>query len=155
MESNIKQHSTTKINYGPQAPDIPAPQPPPAQLEPTQQATHPVQPTQQVQQVQQLTQINWSHFKPQFSGKPEEDVEAHLLQTNDWRNAYHFLEDIKVRKFCLTLVGGVRLWSFHFDENTETIDEYVTCIRQVGTLLDYGEPQILEVFKNTLPHKIV
>ena len=23
--------------------------------------------------------MNWSHFKPEFSGKPEEDVEAHLL----------------------------------------------------------------------------
>ena len=41
--------------------------------------------------------------------------------------------------------------SFHFDENTETIDAYVTCIRQVVTLLGYGEPQISEVFKNTLP----
>ena len=37
--------------------------------------------------------------------------------------------------------------SFHFDENAETLDSYVTCIRQVATLLGYGEPQILEVFK--------
>ena len=44
--------------------------------------------------------------------------------------------------------------SFSFDENTETIDTYVTHIRHVGTLLDYGEPQILEVFKNTLPTKL-
>ena len=43
---------------------------------------------------------------------------------------------------------------FHFDENTETIDSYVTYIRQVGTCLGYGEPQILEVFKNTLPTKL-
>ena len=27
-------------------------------------------------------------------------------------------------------------------------------IRQVATLLGYGEPQILEVFKNTLPTKL-
>ena len=47
------------------------------------------------------------------------------------------------------------MWrSFNFDENTETIDAYVTCIRQVVTLLGYGEPQILEVFKNTLPTKL-
>ena len=39
----------------------------------------------------------------------------------------------------------------HFDENTETIDAYVTHIRQVAALLCYGKPQILEVFKNTLP----
>ena len=28
---------------------------------------------------QQQMHMNWSHFKPKFSGKPEEDVEAHLL----------------------------------------------------------------------------
>ena len=28
------------------------------------------------------------------------------------------------------------------------------CIRQVATLLGYGEPQILEVFTNTLPTKL-
>ena len=37
--------------------------------------------------------------------------------------------------------------SFTFDENTETIDSYVIVINQVATLLGYGEPQILEVFK--------
>ena len=44
--------------------------------------------------------------------------------------------------------------SFHFDENVETIDAYINCIRQVATLLGYQEPQILEVFKNTLPTKL-
>ena len=43
---------------------------------------------------------------------------------------------------------------FTFDENTKTIDSYVIQIRQVATLLGYGEPQILEVFKNTLPTKL-
>ena len=44
--------------------------------------------------------------------------------------------------------------SFSFDENMETIDAYVTHIRQVTALLGYGEPHILEVFKNTLPNKL-
>ena len=44
--------------------------------------------------------------------------------------------------------------SFTFDENTKTIDSYVIRIRQVANLLGYGEPQILEVFKNTLPTKL-
>ena len=107
-------------------------------------------------------------------------------------NAHHFNEDVKVQRFCLTLLGEARLWfqsleplegttwpqlqnlfrqrysklgntceqlfhawrSFNFDENTETIDSYVIQIRQVATLLGYGEPQILEVFKNTLPTKL-
>ena len=44
--------------------------------------------------------------------------------------------------------------SFHYDENTETIDAYVNRIKQVAVLLNYGEPQILELFKNTLPSKL-
>ena len=46
--------------------------------------------------------------------------------------------------------------SFHFDENTDvnTIDAYVTYIQQVATLLGYGEPHSLEVFKDTLHTKL-
>ena len=39
---------------------------------------------------QQHLHINWLHFKSEFSGKPE-DAEAHLLYSNDWMNAPHFL----------------------------------------------------------------
>ena len=28
---------------------------------------------------QQLVHLNWSNFKPEFSGKPSEDAEMHLL----------------------------------------------------------------------------
>ena len=43
--------------------------------------------------------------------------------------------------------------SFHYDENTDTIDSYISRNKQVAALLNYGEPQILELFKNTLPSK--
>ena len=107
-------------------------------------------------------------------------------------DAHHLSNDVKVQRFCLTLLGEARLWfhsleplgnttwpqvqnlfrqrysklgntceqlfhawrSFTFNENAETIDSYVTQIRQVAALLSYGEPQILEVFKNTLPTKL-
>ena len=136
--------------------------------------------------------LNWSTFKPEFSGKPEEDAEAHLLHLNDYMEAHHFDAGIRVQRFCITLLGEARLWyhsleplgetkwaqlqnlfrqrysklgnthkqlfhawrSFTFDENTETIDSYVIRIRQVANLLGYGEPQIIEVFKNTLPTKL-
>ena len=49
--------------------------------------------------------LNWSNFKPEFSGKPEEDAEVHLLHSNDWMNAHCFDEDIKVQRLCLTLLG--------------------------------------------------
>ena len=141
--------------------------------------------------VPQRPQLNWSHFKPKYAGKPEEDVEPHLLRMNDWMDTHDFQDQVKVQRFCLTLVGKARLWytslrpintdweglqnmftqqyskmgntreqlfhawqSFHFDENTETIDAYVNSIRQVATLLGYQESRVLEVFQNTLPTKL-
>ena len=65
---------------------------------------------QSVKQAQQMPQLNWSHFKPEFPGKPEEDAESHLLRTNNWMNTHQFQEDIKVQGICLTLVGEARLW---------------------------------------------
>ena len=48
-----------------------------------------------------------------------------------------------------------QVWrSFHYDENAETIDAYVNRIKQVAALSNYGEPQILDLFKNTLPSKL-
>ena len=54
--------------------------------------------------------LNWSHFKPEVAGRPEEDVEAHILCTNDWMLTNNFLDDVKVQRFCLTLVGTARMW---------------------------------------------
>ena len=39
--------------------------------------------------------------------------------------------------------------SFQFDEATDTIDGYIYKVKQVAALLDYGDPQILDLFKNT------
>ena len=50
------------------------------------------------------TQLNWSYFKPEFSGKPEEDVEAHLLRKIDWMETHNFPEVAKVQRFCLLLL---------------------------------------------------
>ena len=52
---------------------------------------------------------NWIGKKPEFSGKPEEDTESHLLSTRDWMEANNFPDKVKVRHFCLTLTGGARL----------------------------------------------
>ena len=46
------------------------------------------------------------------------------------------------------------LRSFHYDENAEMIDAYVNRIKQLAALLNYGAPQILELFKNTLPSRL-
>ena len=122
------------------------------------------------QPIQHVPQLNWSHFKSEFTGKPEGDAETHLLRTNDWMDTHAF-QGVKVQRFCFTLVGEARFWteslrpinvdwlgmksqfrqqyskigntreqlfhvwqSFHFNENTETLDSYVMCIRQVATL---------------------
>ena len=36
---------------------------------------------------------------------------------------------------------------------TPTTDGYIHKVKQVAALLDYGEPQIMELFKNTLPSR--
>ena len=101
--------------------------------------------------------LNWSHFKPEFAGRPDKDA--------DWMMTHNFPNDVKVQRFCLTVVEEVRLWyesltpiandwpalqenfrrqyskigntrdqsfhawrSFHYDENSETVDAYVNRI---------------------------
>ena len=47
--------------------------------------------------------------------------------------------------------GWFHAWrSSHFNKKAETVDSFVTSIRQVGALLGYGECHIVEVFKNTV-----
>ena len=136
----------------------------------------------------QIIYQNWIGKKPEFSGKPEEDAESHLLSTRDWMEAHNFPEGEKIRCFCMMLIGEARLWyellapldndwpalqnkfrwqyskigntpeqlfhawrAFKFEENTDSIDSYVLRMSQVVAMLNYGEMQILENFKNTLP----
>ena len=69
-------------------PPVPVPPPvvPPVQLPipPIQLLVHPAQPipTQPIHPAH-VSQLNWSHFKSEFGGKPDEDAEAHLLRMND------------------------------------------------------------------------
>ena len=55
-------------------------------------------------------QMNWSHFRSEFAGKPEGDGKAHLLCTNDQMNKHNFPGDVRVQRFCLTLLREARLW---------------------------------------------
>ena len=83
---------------------VPAPNPPPNHHHQQQQNQD------QAGKQQQVVHLNWSNFKPEFSGKPDEDAEAHLLFSNDWMNIHHFLEGVKVQRFCNTLLEEARLW---------------------------------------------
>ena len=57
----------------------------------------------------QIIYQNWIGKKREFSGKPEEDAESHLLSARDCMEAYNFPEGEKVRHFHLTLTGQARL----------------------------------------------
>ena len=71
-------------------------------------------------------------------------------QVLDWAGLQdHFQQQYS--KFGNTIGQYFHAWrSFHYDENTDTIDSYIYKVKQVAALLNYGEPQILELFKNTL-----
>ena len=75
---------------------VPAPDPPQNQQ---QQQPQQQQHLDQAGQQQQVVHLNWSNFKPEFSGKPEEDAETHLLCSNDWMNAHHFVDGVKAQRF--------------------------------------------------------
>ena len=91
----IEQHQTEEPN---QVPNLPPEPEEPDQLEqPNPLLNQPNQPNQPCNPHQNLPvamghpqQVNWSYFKPEFSGKPEEDAEAHLLRTNDWMGDTQF-----------------------------------------------------------------
>ena len=101
-----------------QAQGVPAPPPPaeaaapqaPQQPAVPQVPQQPAVPQASPQPAPQMVHLNWSNFKPEFSGKPDEDAEATLLHTNDRMNAHHFNEGVRVKRFCLTLLGEARLW---------------------------------------------
>ena len=59
--------------------------------------------------VPQRPQLNWSHFMLKYAGKPDEDMEAHLLRMNNGMDTHEFLDQVKVQRFCLTLVEEARL----------------------------------------------
>ena len=86
-------------NNAPAGPNVPTQ--PPQQLVPAQ----PV-PAGLVVPASQVVYQNWVGKKPEFSGKPEEDVESHFLSTRDWMEAHNFPKEVKV--FCFTLTGEAR-----------------------------------------------
>ena len=86
----------------PVPPAAPAPQAPQAPQHPIQLPIAPDQPVP-AQPIQHMPQLTWSHFKPELSGKPEKDAEAHLLRINDWMDKHAFPESVKVLRFCLNI----------------------------------------------------
>ena len=82
----------------PAPPAVPAPQAPQAPQQPVQPVQPHVASDQPVptQPIQHMPQLNWSHFKPEYLGKPE-DVETHLLRTNDRMDTHAFPEGVKVK----------------------------------------------------------
>ena len=169
------------VQVGQNLPVQPPPQPVPMQLVPAGM----------VMPAPQIINQNWIGKKPEFSSKPEEDAESHLLSTRDWMEAHNFPEGEKVRHFCITLIDEARLWyellapldddwpalqnkfrwqyskigntpkqmfhawrTFKFDENMDMVDSYILRMSQVMAMLNYGEMQILENFKNKLVYRL-
>ena len=67
----------------------------------------------------------------------------------DW-NALQTCFRQQYSKFGSSREQYFQVWrSFRYDENENTIDSYILKVKQVASLLNYGEPEILELFKNT------
>ena len=92
--------------------------------------------------------MNWSHFKPKFSGKPEEDVEGHLLQTNDWMTMHDFSEAVKVQRFCLTLVSKARNWYATLEPLAMTWPELQNLFRQQYSKIGNMREQLFHTWRS-------
>ena len=40
--------------------------------------------------------MSWSYLRPEFSGKPEEDPEVHILRMIDWMDTHNFAPDQRI-----------------------------------------------------------
>ena len=105
------------------------------------------QPPPQIAPQQQM-HMNWSHFKPEFSGKPDEDVEAHLLQTNDWMTTHDFPEAVQVQRFCLTLVGEARNWYATLEPLAMTWSELQNLFRHQYSKIGNTREQLFHAWRS-------
>ena len=83
-----EEGSQAPVLHGAQDPPVlqnPPPSPTPKYPPPPQNPNIPIVP---IHQTPYIPPLNWSHFKPEYSGKPDEDAEAHLLRTNDWMDTH-------------------------------------------------------------------
>ena len=94
------------------------------------------------------------HFRVTLIGEARLWYESLAPLDKDWptlQNKFRW-QYLKIGNTPEQLVHGWR--TFKFDENTDSIDSYVLRMSQVTAMLSYGEMQILENFKNTLPYRL-
>ena len=84
-----------------------SPQAPPIPVPPAPQVPQALQAPQQP--IPHMPPLNWSQFKPEFSGKVDKNAEACLLRINDWMDTHRFQENDKVQRFCLILTEA-KVW---------------------------------------------
>ena len=94
------------------------------------------------------------HFQVTLKGEARLWYESLAPLDNDWptlQNKFRW----QYSKIGNTPEQLFHAWrTFKFDENTDSIDSYVLRMSQVAAMLNYGEMQILENFKNTLPYRL-
>ena len=94
------------------------------------------------------------HFRVTLTGEARLWYESLTPIDNDWtalQNKFRW----QYSKIGNTPEQLFHAWrTFKFDENTDSVDSYVLRMSQVAAMLNYGEMQILENFKNTLPYQL-
>ena len=94
------------------------------------------------------------HFCIMLTGEARLWYESLVPLDNDWlslQNKFRW----QYSKIGNTPKQLFHAWrTFKFDKNTDTIDSYVLRMSQVMAMLNYGEMQILENFKNTLLYRL-
>ena len=88
---------------------------------------------------------NLGQLRPEFSGSPDEDAEAHLLRVMDWLNHHEIDDDAqKVRRFPLTLTGTARRWLQTLPDDTTWQNLLARFRREFSSVGYTRERQLLE-----------
>ena len=108
----------------PLAPPVQIPTPPAHLIVP---AAQPIASPIELIQPAPMQQLHWSHFKPKFTGKPDEDVEAHL-RTSDRKITHVFPEGVKSPTFLsnisrrgMLMVQIIKVYTFRLEWVTKSV----------------------------------
>ena len=69
------------------------------------------------------------------------------IPTNDWMNAHHFIEGVKVQRFRLTLIGEARLWFQSLEPINVDWQGFLNLFRQQYSKIGNTREQLFHVWR--------
>ena len=92
--------------------------------------------------------MKWSYFKQVFSGKPEENPEAHIPSTIDWMDTHNFVEGQTIQRLSLMPAGEMTLWYQSIHPFQGTWEEWQERFRTQYSSIGDKHEQLFHVWRS-------